>query len=159
MRIAVVSVGRLKAGPEKALVERYHERAQPLARSLGFGTVDVLELSESSARHADQRKAEEGRALLARCLPGMIVAFDERGASLSSDDLARKFAGWRDAGEAGVNLIVGGPDGLDGAVREKAALILSFGAMTMPHQIVRALVLEQVYRCLTILAGHPYHRV
>jgi 23S rRNA (pseudouridine1915-N3)-methyltransferase len=159
VRITVLSVGRLKAGPERSLVERYHERAVPLARTLGFGAIDLPELPESNARHADQRKAEEGAALLARCASGVIVAFDERGANLSSADFARRLSGWRDAGEAGVNLIVGGPDGLDAAVRERASLVLSFGALTMPHQIVRALVLEQVYRCLTILAGHPYHRV
>lgn len=159
MRVAVLSVGRLKAGPEKALADRYHERAGPLARQLGFGAVDLLELPESSARHADQRKAEEGRALLSRCPSGVMVAFDERGANLSSEAFASRLAGWRDGGEAGVTLIIGGPDGLCPTVRERASLVLSFGAMTMPHQIVRALVLEQVYRCLTILAGHPYHRV
>ncbi len=159
MRILVLSVGRLKAGPERALVERYGDRAAPLARSLGFGAVDMAELPESAARNADQRKAEEGRALLARCLPGPVVVFDERGASCTSDDFAGKFARWRDGGETAINLVIGGPDGLDPGVRKAAALVLSFGTMTMPHQIVRALVLEQVYRCLTILAGHPYHRV
>lgn len=158
MRILVLSVGRLKAGPERALVERYAERAAPLARSLGFGVVDMAELPESNARNPDQRKAEEGRALLARCVPGPLIVLDERGANLASEDLAHRFSAWRDGGEAGINLVVGGPDGLDAEVRKAAALVLSFGAMTMPHQIVRALVLEQVYRCLTILAGHPYHR-
>ncbi|MFT0891107.1 23S rRNA (pseudouridine(1915)-N(3))-methyltransferase RlmH [Pseudochelatococcus sp. G4_1912] len=159
MRILVLSVGRLKAGPEKALCERYHERSGPLARSLGFGTVDLAELPESSARNADQRKAEEAKALIARCGPGPVIVFDERGASLTSEHVAHRFSTWRDSGEAGINLIIGGPDGLDVSVREAAALVLSFGAMTMPHQIVRALVLEQVYRSLTILARHPYHRV
>ncbi|MGV6871241.1 23S rRNA (pseudouridine(1915)-N(3))-methyltransferase RlmH [Pseudochelatococcus sp. B33] len=159
MRILVLSVGRLKAGPERALVERYAERAAPLARTLGFGGVDMAELAESGARSPEQRKAEEGRALLARCLPGPLVVFDERGASCTSEDVAHRFSAWRDNGEAAINLVVGGPDGLDAEVRKAAALVLSFGAMTMPHQIVRALVLEQVYRCLTILAGHPYHRV
>lgn len=159
MRVLVLSVGRLKAGPEKALVERYLERAGPLARQLGFGAIDIAELAESNARGADQRKAEEGRALLARCLPGPIVAFDERGVDCTSEQFAHRFSTWRDGGEGGINLVVGGPDGLDESVRKAAALVLSFGAMTLPHQIVRALVLEQVYRCLTILAGHPYHRV
>lgn len=159
MRILVLSVGRLKAGPEKALCERYHERAGPLARSHGFGNVDLVELAESSARHSEQRKAEEAKALLGRCGPGPVIVFDERGISLTSEQVAHKFSTWRDSGEAAINLIIGGPDGLDASVREAASLVLSFGAMTMPHQIVRALALEQVYRCLTILARHPYHRV
>lgn len=141
------------------MVERYAERAGPLARTLGFGGVDLAELAESAARNPDQRKAEEGRALLARCLAGPVVAFDERGANPTSEELARTFSVWRDGGSGAINLILGGPDGLDASVRKAATLVVSFGAMTMPHQIVRALVLEQVYRCMTILAGHPYHRV
>lgn len=159
MRILVLSVGRLKAGPEKVLCERYHERAGPLARAHGFGAVDLMELAESSARHAEQRKAEEAKALLGRCRCGPIIVFDERGTNLTSEHVAHRFSTWRDSGEVALNLIIGGPDGLDASVRETATLVLSFGAMTMPHQIVRALVLEQVYRCLTILARHPYHRV
>lgn len=158
MRILLLSVGRLKAGPERSLVERYAERMVPMARTLGFGGVDVVELPESGARHADQRKAEEGQALLARCPPGPVVVFDERGASCSSEDFAHRLAGWRDGGQSAITFLVGGPDGLDASVRQAAALVVSFGAMTIPHQIVRALVVEQVYRCLTILAGHPYHR-
>lgn len=158
MRILVLAVGRLKAGPERVLVERYAERAGPLARALGFGGVDMAELAESPSRNASQRKADEGRALLSRSLPGPLIVFDERGANCDSEDFAHRLSAWRDSGEGAINLAIGGPDGLDASVRNASALVLSFGAMTMPHQIVRALVLEQVYRGLTILAGHPYHR-
>lgn len=158
MRLVVIAVGRLKAGPERSLVERYEERAVPLARSLGFGTLDLVEIPESRARRDAERKAEEAGAILARLGTGPVVAFDERGAALSSEVVAGRFAAWRDAGEGALHLIVGGADGLDEAVRRRATLTLSFGAMTLPHQLVRVLVLEQLYRAMTILSGHPYHR-
>ncbi|MDJ1157550.1 23S rRNA (pseudouridine(1915)-N(3))-methyltransferase RlmH [Chelatococcus sp. SYSU_G07232] len=158
MRLVVVSVGRLKAGPERSLVERYVERAAPLARSLGLGALDLVEIPESRARRDAERKAEEAAAILARLGAGPVVVFDERGAALSSEAVAARFGAWRDAGETALHLVVGGPDGLDEAVRRRATLVLSFGAMTLPHQLVRALVVEQLYRAMTILAGHPYHR-
>ena len=96
--------------------------------------------------------------MLARAGPALMVAFDERGRSLTSDALARTIGGWRDEGRSGASFLIGGADGLDPALRERAELTLSFGALTLPHQLVRALVVEQLYRCLTILAGHPYHR-
>ena len=158
MRLNLVVIGRLKAGPERELSERYAERAAPLARNLGFGPLDVAELAEGRARRDKDRKAEEAVAILARCGAGPIVAFDERGLSLASVTLAGRLAAWRDAGEAQMHFVIGGPDGLDEAVRRRAALTLSFGGLTLPHQLVRVLVAEQVYRAMTILGGHPYHR-
>lgn len=155
----VIAVGRLKSGPERQLVERYVERVQPLARSLGFGGVDIAELAESPARHGETRKAEEAQVLLGRCAAGPLVAFDERGAALTSETFAVKLGQWRDEGRGDISFVIGGPDGLDAQVRSRAALVVSFGGMTMPHQLVRVLVLEQLYRSMTILSGHPYHRV
>jgi 23S rRNA (pseudouridine1915-N3)-methyltransferase len=86
------------------------------------------------------------------------VAFDERGRSMTSEDLADRLRAWRDGGAPALACAIGGADGLDPMVRERAALVLSFGALTLPHQLVRVLVLEQLYRGLTILSGHPYHR-
>ncbi len=76
----------------------------------------------------------------------------------TSEAFAGRLQGWRDGGRAAVACVIGGPDGLDPVVRERAALVVSFGALTLPHQIVRVLVAEQLYRALTIIAGHPYHR-
>ena len=101
---------------------------------------------------------EEAEQLLSRAGSFALVVFDERGRSLSSEAFAERVAAWRDAGCPGLACVIGGPDGLDRRVRDRADLVLSFGALTMPHQIVRALVVEQLYRALTILAGHPYHR-
>lgn len=158
MRLAIAAVGRLKAGPERALIERYQERIGGGARALGFSALDVAEVPESRARREEDRRREEGVALLQRIGDSMAVAFDERGKTLDSQGFARTLAGWRDEGAAALTFVIGGADGLAPEVRERARLVLSFGAMTLPHQLVRVLVAEQLYRAMTILAGHPYHR-
>jgi 23S rRNA (pseudouridine1915-N3)-methyltransferase len=85
--------------------------------------------------------------------------YDERGrADIASEVLAARIAAWRDVARPALVVAIGGPDGLDASIRTKAELILSFGAATLPHGLVRVLALEQIYRSLTILAGHPYHR-
>ena len=158
MKISLVAVGRLKAGPERDLAERYRDRVEPLARQLGFGTFETIELVEDRARSESVRREAEGAAILARVAGGELVVFDERGRTATSLDFAEQLGTWRDAGRPTVSLVIGGPDGLDAACRERASLCLSFGRLTMPHQLVRILVVEQLYRAMTILAGHPYHR-
>ena len=105
-----------------------------------------------------QDKREEAEAILGKLQPGLLIALDERGRSLDSEAFAGRIAAARDAGTAAATLVIGGADGLAEAIRERAGLTLAFGALTIPHQIVRALVLEQLYRTMTIIAGHPYHR-
>jgi 23S rRNA (pseudouridine1915-N3)-methyltransferase len=160
LRLLLAAVGRLKAGPERELASRYRDRAAQLGRSLGFPACDSVEIPESRARRAADRCAEEAAALLALLPPaGVLVAFDERGrADIGSEALAQRVAAWRDVARPALMVVIGGPDGLDASIRTKAELILSFGAATLPHGLVRVLALEQIYRSLTILAGHPYHR-
>jgi 23S rRNA (pseudouridine1915-N3)-methyltransferase len=160
LRLVLAAVGRLKAGPERDLAARYRERAVQLGRGLGFTACDIAETPESRARRAQDRLAEEATGLLAGLPPGgVLIAYDERGrADLDSETLAGRIGGWRDAGRPALAIVVGGPDGLDASIRTRAELILSFGAATLPHGLVRVLALEQLYRSLTIMAGHPYHR-
>ncbi|MEM6713017.1 MAG: 23S rRNA (pseudouridine(1915)-N(3))-methyltransferase RlmH [Pseudomonadota bacterium] len=154
----LIAVGRLKAGPERDLYERYAGRITPLAKQLGFMPLDVAELRESSASTVDQRKAAEADAIRTKLpLPRFLIAFDERGKNLSSEPFAYQLRCARDEGRV-PTCIIGGPDGLDGSLRKEADLVLSFGAMTLPHQLVRVLIVEQLYRAMTLLAGHPYHR-
>lgn len=160
MRLLLAAIGRLKAGPERELASRYRERAGQLGRGLGFSACDAIEIPESRARRAVDRCAEEAGALSALLPPGgVLVAYDERGrADIPSEALAERVAKWRDASRPALMVAIGGPDGLDASIRTQAELILSFGAATLPHGFVRVLALEQIYRSLTILAGHPYHR-
>lgn len=159
MKIDVVAIGKLKAGPERELVARYAERLKGIGRSIAFDGPRLVEIGESQARRDLDRKADEAQAILAQ-IPEMhrVILFDERGAGLDSAEFARILGAWRDSGAPGASFVIGGADGLDSSLRAKATLVLGFGKMTMPHQIVRALVLEQLYRAATILAGHPYHR-
>lgn len=159
MKLIIGAVGRLKAGPERDLASRYLERARAAARPLGLSGPDVRELEESRARRPEDRKIDEAKSLIAIVPPGaFIVALDERGASLSSEKFAGTLAKARDEGAPGFALLIGGPDGLDEAMRQRAQMTMAFGAMTWAHQLVRVMVAEQVYRAITILSGHPYHR-
>ena len=158
MRLSLITVGRLKDGPERELCERYRERATTLGRGLGLAGPEIVEIPESRGRRADERKRDEAAAIAARLAPGLVIALDERGKSQGSDAFAARIAAARDAGTASLTLVIGGADGLADEIRDAAAQTLCFGALTIPHQLVRVLVLEQLYRAMTILTGHPYHR-
>jgi 23S rRNA (pseudouridine1915-N3)-methyltransferase len=158
LRLSLLAVGRLKSGPERELVDRYRQRIEGMGRGLGLTGFDMVELPESRARRDDDRRAEEAVALLEKAGASALIAFDERGKNLTSDAFAARIRQWRDDGRPEIVCVIGGPDGLDPKIRQRADLVVSFGALTLPHQIVRALVAEQLYRALTIIAGHPYHR-
>lgn len=158
MKIVLAAVGRLKDGPERALADRYLERAGQTGRALAIGPVTTAEFAESRAAQAEQRKREEAEMLLSR-LPSCYIALDERGTMMDSPAFAELLAGHRDRGEQALGIVIGGPDGLSPELRGGAALTICFGRMTWPHQIVRILAAEQLYRATTILSGHPYHRV
>jgi 23S rRNA (pseudouridine1915-N3)-methyltransferase len=159
MRVVVVAIGRLKQGPERELAERYRERFDEIGRKLGFRGLEIRELPESRARDAATRIAEEAAAISAS-LPEKyaLVALDERGENLDSATLARHLGHWRDQSMANTIFVIGGADGLSPDLRRKAKLSIAFGSATWPHQMVRFMLLEQIYRAATILAGHPYHR-
>ncbi len=159
MRLTVAAIGRLKEGPEREFAERYRKRADQLGRRIGFRELEVIEVRESRAQEIGKRMAEEAAAL-AKLIPdkAAIVILDERGDSLDSAAFARQLGKWRDAGRPAAVFIVGGDDGIAPALRDRATLRLAFGAATWPHQLVRGMLLEQIYRATTILAGHPYHR-
>lgn len=158
MRIQVVAVGRLKAGPERELAERYRARSAALARGLGFGGPDILELPEGRGRRSEDRQVEEAARIRERAGASALVLFDEAAAAPTSEAFAACLVEARDSGRPALAFVVGGPDGLHPALKAEAASLHAFGRMTLPHQLVRVLVLEQLYRSFTIIAGHPYHR-
>lgn len=159
MRIAVHAVGRMKDGPEKELADRYLERFARSGASLGLEFGGVIETPESRARDAETRKREEALRLRVLAAEGAeIILLDERGKNLSSQAFADRIAAMRDGGRRSLVIAIGGADGHEAALREIAGLSLSFGAATWPHQLVRIMLAEQLYRAATILGGHPYHR-
>ena len=157
MRIVVAAIGRARSDPAQALFQDYARR---LVRSGPAGlTLELVEAEERRKLSGEALRAAEAELLLAR-LPkqATLVALDPRGKSVSSEDFARRLARWRDDGVADLAFVIGGADGLDAALIKRASFVLSLGAMTWPHLLVRAMLAEQIYRAQTILLGHPYHR-
>lgn len=155
MRVTVCAVGRLRAGPEASLVADYLDRFDRTGRPQGLGPSRVVEVED---RRGGGPAAEA--AALERAVPegAVLCCMDERGKQMSSPDFAALLARWRDAGRSEAAFLIGGADGLDPALRNRAAVVLSFGAMVWPHMLARVMLAEQLYRAAQILAGTPYHR-
>ncbi|AJY44488.1 23S rRNA (pseudouridine(1915)-N(3))-methyltransferase RlmH [Martelella endophytica] len=159
MQIGIFAVGRLKSGPEKDLVARYLDRLKKTGKAQGLDFSKVTEINESRAGNAATRKREEAAALENILSPETVLALlDEHGKSLDSLGFAGEIEKFRDNGKREMIFAIGGADGLDPALTERADLVINFGNMTWPHQIVRILLAEQLYRAVTLMAGHPYHR-
>lgn len=151
MRISVIAVGRARTGPEAELVQRFLTRLT--------WPVTIREIEEKKKLPPTALRKREGELLLAACAKSStIVALDERGKSFSSRDFAGRIGRWLNDGETEIVFVLGGADGLDQAVIDRASLVLSLSPMTWPHQLARGLLMEQLYRAQQILAGHPYHR-
>ena len=160
MKLSVIAAGRLKPGPEKSLAEDYLTRAAGLGRKCGISRIGVTEFNESQASAAAARMAEEGR-MVAGALPAkaFTVVLDERGKALPSEAFAELLRRHLEGGTSDMAFLIGGPDGHAPDIRDGAGLLMSFGPMTWPHRLVRVMLFEQLYRAVTIIAGHPYHRV
>ena len=159
MRIQIFAVGRMKSGPERELAERYFDRFAKVAPPLGLEFGGVIEAAGSRARETEQRKREEAVKLSESLATGSaLILLDERGKSLSSPDFASLIAKHRDSGTRSMTFAIGGADGHAEESRQNAQMVISCGALTFPHQIMRILIAEQLYRAATIISGHPYHR-
>ena len=159
MRLSIAAVGRMKAGAERELCDRYVERAVQMGRSLGFAGPTVAEYVEHRATAANVRRRHESAAILGR-LPasGRLIAMDEVGRQISSVQFADLLRDARDDGVAEIMFAIGGPDGHHGELIDRADQTIAFGQATWPHMLVRIMLAEQLYRAMTILSGHPYHR-
>lgn len=160
MRVGLFAVGRLKAGPEKDLAARYLDRFAKTGPAVGLEFSRVAEVAESRASNGETRKREEA-ALLEKALPdgAVLLLLDERGKALDSEAFASLIGHYRDQGKRDMLVAIGGADGLDPALYQRADATICLGKLTWPHQLVRILIAEQLYRAVTILSGHPYHRV
>lgn len=145
MRVDIIAVGRLKHGPQKDLFETYLKRMS----------------WQTNCRETDSGKSpddEEKKILPLLSKQGKVIALDERGKDLSSTAFAQKIGAWQTEGMSNFTFIIGGADGLSENIRKQADLMLAFGRQTWPHQMVRIMLIEQLYRAQQILSGHPYHR-
>jgi len=146
MLFSLIAVGRARAGPEKTLYEHYRARLR--------SPLDLIELDlKKPIEPVDKRRAAEAELIIAAIPAGsVIIALDERGKQLNSRDFASLIGAWQYQGERHIS------HGLDQTIRNQSRTVLSYGAATWPHMLVRAMVAEQLYRAQTILDGHPYHR-
>jgi 23S rRNA (pseudouridine1915-N3)-methyltransferase len=159
MRIAIIAAGLARGTPQNSLVDEYLTRARGIGRRLGFASVGVEEISLSKLREERSRIAEEGERLASRIPPGAhVIALDARGKGMTSEAFAEMLGAMRDAGARDLVFLIGGPDGLNPGPDVKPGRRLAFGPQTWPHLLVRVMLAEQIYRALTILANHPYHR-
>jgi 23S rRNA (pseudouridine1915-N3)-methyltransferase len=159
MRLLIFAVGRLKAAPEQDLAEDYLNRAATLGRQIGLTSVSLDQLPESRAPTIALRQSEEASRLLSRVPPRcFLISLDERGKELTSTAFAAELRRIIDQGSPDLAFLIGGPDGHGAEVEKRANLQLSLGKMTWPHRMVRPMLAEQIYRSVTILINHPYHR-
>lgn len=159
MRLAIAAIGRLRGGPEFDLICDYSTRIRAAGRALGFTSFEIREMETPKGVVGAKRQLLESALLDQSAGPAAKrVVLDERGAALSSEAFAGQIARWRDDGVSEIAFLIGGADGHDKSLAAKADLVIAFGKATFPHMLVRAMLVEQIYRAITILAGHPYHR-
>lgn len=145
MRVTIAAIGKCKKNsPERQLIEEYAKRS-----SWGL-----------SIKEADNSNQQEEAHFLQASIPhgSKVIVLDERGENMKSTELAAKIANWQLNGCSELCFLIGGADGHLQSTRDKADLLLSFGKLTLPHMLMRAVLSEQIYRVQTIISGHPYHR-
>ena len=153
MKLAIAAIGKPGRGPEAQLADDYARRATLAGRPLGLGPLELIDLEPRKAG-----KAPEAELILGAAEGAHLIACDERGKAYSSRAFADHVAMLRDRGERRLVFAIGGADGLDRRVLDAAGSTLAFGPQTWPHALARAMLAEQLYRAVTILAGSPYHR-
>ncbi|MEI9997054.1 MAG: 23S rRNA (pseudouridine(1915)-N(3))-methyltransferase RlmH [Rhizomicrobium sp.] len=159
MRLHILCVGFGRGTQEGALTDDFVGRALQMGRRLGFTAVTCEEIAVSRDRELKKRMEDEAERLARRVPEGAhVILLDAKGKGMTSEDFAEMLGALRDAGTRDLAFVIGGPDGLAPLPGKKAGRSLAFGPQTWPHLMVRAMLSEQIYRALTILAGHPYHR-
>ncbi len=153
MKLSIIAIGKPGRGPEAALAADYAARASVAGRVLGLGPLELIDLEPRKSG-----KAPEAELILAAGEGACLIACDERGKTFSSRAFADHIALLRDRGERRLAFAIGGADGLDPSVLDAAGSTMAFGPQTWPHALARAMLAEQLYRAVTILAGSPYHR-
>jgi 23S rRNA (pseudouridine1915-N3)-methyltransferase len=152
MKINIAAIGKIKTNSEENnLIKSYLKRTP--------WETEIKELEEKRKLETDQLKQKEGELLLNEIKSGyVIVALDERGKHITSQEFAEHIVKWRDNSGGRIAFILGGANGHSEEVRQKADFVLSLGKMTLPHMLARVVLIEQLYRAYTIINNHPYHK-
>ena len=160
MKLSIAAIGLLKSGPEKAMAADYEKRIVTLGRQAGLTGFTIHDWSESRGSTPDLRKNEEAKQLWSALADDVVaIVLDERGKACSSQEFAKLIESEAQKATRHLCFMIGGPDGHAPESRARARHVLSFGAMTFPHRLLRVILLEQIYRAVTIIVNHPYHRV
>ena len=159
MRLHIAAIGAKPGASESALIADYCKRAKAIGRNIGLSGPDINAFDIPKSLTGAKRRAREGAMLLgAAPANSKVITLEENGKNITTAELAAMLGIWRDDGVPAATFMIGGADGHDASVLERADLKLSFGALTWPHMLVRVMLTEQLYRVMTILSGHPYHR-
>ncbi|MFO1413461.1 MAG: 23S rRNA (pseudouridine(1915)-N(3))-methyltransferase RlmH [Burkholderiales bacterium] len=154
MKLSIVALGhRMPAW----VAAGYDEYAKRMPRELPLNLVELKPEPRDRGKPVPQLLAAEAVRVRAACGGAKVVALDERGAAWSTRDLATRLARWQEEGDD-VAFVIGSADGLDPAVRRDAHATFALSALTLPHGLVRVMLAEQLYRAVSLNAGHPYHR-
>ena len=160
MQLSIIAIGQMRGANEMPLVEDFRRRIEASGRQLGISSLSFLELRAKRGLTGGEKKRSEN-ALIADALArrnGPLIVLDEAGKSLTSRAFTDRLQGWIERGDSDVTFVIGGADGLDDKIRARADMVLSFGPMTWPHMLARVLLCEQIWRSISILTRHPYHR-
>lgn len=150
LKVDIIAVGRLRKGPLFELAQEYMTR---IKWSLSVYEVESKKVDPGAAMREEAVKIQEHIKDNT-----FLIVMDERGNGLRSLDFADTLQNLQNSGESHIQFVIGGADGLTDEIKDRANMLLSFGQQTWPHLMVRAMLLEQVYRAQQILTGHPYHR-
>lgn len=153
MRISIISVGKLRGGPEATLIADYADRFRKTGSGIGFRSLDVSEVASGGGR-----ETEGARLLEALPKEGEVWRLDEHGKQWRSTDFSQHLAARRDDGLRRLTFLIGGAEGYSDAVRTACPQTLAFGVQTWPHRLVKVMLVEQLYRAASLLAGSPYHK-
>lgn len=159
MKVGLFAIGRLKSGPDSSLCARYAKLFESTGRQCHVGPLEIVELNESKASTRALRCKQESDFLRKKHKSdAATILLDETGVRLKSVDFSQKLFAFRDQGYNKLQFFIGGPDGFDPDFKREADLLISLSSMTLPHGLARLILLEQLYRAVTIYTGHPYHR-
>jgi len=155
MGVTICAIGRLRQSPEAVLVSDYIDRFNKLGRQLGLGPAKLIEVEDKTNNGISAEAT-----LLEKAIPkkSIICILDENGKAITSQNLASLFSNWRDNANHNVTFLIGGADGIEKSLKQKADYTLSLGRMVWPHSLARVMLAEQIYRSATILLKIPYHR-
>jgi 23S rRNA (pseudouridine1915-N3)-methyltransferase len=154
MRLRLCALGHRMPG---WVDEAYADYSRRLPRDYPLDLVELKPAPRDRGRTVPQLLAAEAERIAAACAGYRVVACDERGSAWTTRDLATRLARWRDAADS-IAFVIGSADGLAPSVRDGAHAVVSLSALTLPHALVRVLLVEQLYRAASLNAGHPYHR-